>query len=126
MRVVRRLSRIAALLVSVAFANVSLATTGYACMPSSAPMTMGGAPMAMSHGASHVGSASGTAPSQAPCQFPMSPDACATMAPCAPAALPTAAVTAAPVRAVPQRVTDRSMALAPGAAPAPELPPPRA
>lgn len=112
---------------SVVFANVSLAASGYACMPSSAPMAMGGTHAAMSHtSAPHAGSAQENAPGQAPCQLPMSAGDCATMAPCAPVALPSTAVTVVPARPTPQRIADRTVALAPGAARAPELPPPRA
>lgn len=91
-------------------------------------MPMSGMPVASKHHAAPSGSASSheTAPGRAPCQLPMAPAACANMAPCAPIALPSASIVTATVRPIAHRVGDLTIAMAPGDARAPELPPPRA
>lgn len=133
MRLVRRISRLAALVLGVVLANASLAGSGYACMPSAgASMRMGGMtdgmPAASKHHAAPAGAASSheTAPDRAPCQLPMAPDVCANMAPCAPIALPSASIVTATVRPIVHRVTDLTIAMVPGDVRAPEPPPPRA
>jgi hypothetical protein len=130
MRVARRLSRFAALVLSVVLASSALAGPGNACMPAPGISMQMGAMQANGTAAGVRGhapaSAHRTAPGHAPCPLPMTPAACASMAPCAPVALPSRSIATAAVRPIAHRVTDLTIAMTPGDARAPELPPPRA
>ncbi|MEO9115741.1 MAG: hypothetical protein ABI311_06225 [Gemmatimonadaceae bacterium] len=144
MRTIRRGSRFMALLLSLAFANLMLVSSAYACPTLGTAASAGAMPGmdAMLVGATAPGtdnqpSASTSDLTQhrpspeeqqrhSPCGSPWAPGVCQSMAPCAPVALvSTESPSTTPVRRA-TSVADLTVALLPLAASAPELPPPRA
>ncbi|MGQ0712331.1 MAG: hypothetical protein ACT4PJ_01230 [Gemmatimonadaceae bacterium] len=129
----RHARRLAALLVSLAFAQILWAGSGFACaMPPA--MGAGQFPSASMAGMDMSGDMSGMEmpdeqePSHhhAPCELPSAPDDCQSMAPCAPLALASVAESPQALGLVPSSVMALAELMPPSTIAPPESPPPRA
>ena len=131
----RSVRRFTALLVSILFAHLLWAGSGFACTMSSADhggasmagMDMSGDMAGMDMGGMTArGQADDPAHHPAPCESPSTSDACQTMTPCAPLALASAEESLQAPHAVPSSVAALAVLTPPSPVSPPESPPPRA